>query len=219
MDYVTVEEFNEVKQMLGTISESLVKLSSGNQSTESKETQSEYQDNIPISQLASLTTQVNELNKKNQELELEVAKEARKAEYKEIESFVEQQVNDRKIAPKDRKAKIDLLKAIPNQETMTFTDAEGRTIRKSSRQVLMESIMAGPQLWSAGEFPLGYNLDADPAAGSRYRKFGENNVDLDSIKLDGKIREYALSRGLDPDDPVQYTEAYDKYTFTYGITN
>jgi hypothetical protein len=219
MDYVTVEEFSEVKKMLGSITESLAKLGSSNQSNNGNETQVEYQDNIPISQLASLTTQVNELNKKNQDLELEVAKEARKAEYKEIESFVEQQINERRILPKDKKSKVDLLKAIPNEETMKYTDSEGRTLRKSSRQVLMESIIAGPQLWSDGEIPSGYNIDADPTAGSRYRKFGETNIDPDSIKLDGKIREYAVSIGLKPDDPVQYIEAYDQYTFAFGITN
>lgn len=220
MTYITQEDFNELKNVVSTMAQTLKSFTENTQTAQPNNsepstqtgTENEFQDNIPVSQLAALTTTVNELRMQTQSQAIEIAKERKKAEFKEIENFVDTQIRDRRVLPKERQSKIDLLKSVPGEATMSFTDHDGKTFKKSSRQVLMENIAQGPQLWSEGDIPSGFDFEVDPTAVHRYTQYQELGVDMDSIRLDAKIRDFALTRGLDPEDPDGYNEAYIKYT-------
>lgn len=219
MTYVTQEDFSELKNILSGMAQTIQSLaekktqqSAASTISVQEGTENEYQENVPVTQLAALTTTVNELRMQTQAQALEIAKGKKLAEFKDIENFVDLQIRERRVLPKERQSKIDLLKSVPGDATMSFTDHDGKTFKKSSRQVLMENISQGPQLWSEGDIPSGFDFEVDPTAIHRYAQYEEMGVDMDSIRLDAKIREFASSRGLDPEDPDGYNEAYTKYT-------
>jgi hypothetical protein len=222
MSGITQKEFDELKALVQGMSVQVKNFMEAAESKNSTPTPKEgkaddLQENVPITQLSMLTNDINDLRQQNQELQLRIAKSDRAAEYKEIEGFVDMQVRERRVLPKERDAKIALLKAVPNEETMSFAGVDGRNYKKSSRQVLMETIAGGPQLWSEGQFPTGFDFEVDPTALHRYSQFQELGADHESILLDKKIRDFATSRGKNPDDPDDYMDAYTTYTRAANI--
>lgn len=163
-------------------------------------------------QMAQMHTTINSLNRQIKDMhEREIARDE-EIENKAIADFVESQIRERRVLPKDRHNKVQLLQSVSGVELTTFSE-DGSQLRHSPRQMLMNSISSGPTLYEEGEFPGG----ADPSTKATHN-FGDAAVDRDSNALHLNVLEYASTSGLDPNQPDQYTEALDRYMKVHQVS-
>ncbi len=235
-EFVTVQQFNELKETLTALTASV-------QKAVASKTQDHNEPPAPVpapapepvspvidpmhapvtaQAFSELQGQITNLLKHNQDLErqLQVQREEnikahRQRELDRVTNFVEQMANDanRKIKPADKKAKIQMIMAMPEGEQDFADPATGRTVKKSARQVLMDQIAEGPALWSSGAMPIGPEFDPDFVEQSNSLRIDMSEVDHDSLLLDRKIRAYMSEHKIS-----DYTEAYDRYTLAAGVT-
>lgn len=167
------------------------------------------------SQITGLLTQNQDLQRQLQAQQQENLQSKRQRELDRVSNFVERMAGDgeRKIKPSEKQAKIQMIMAMPESEQDFSDPATGRTVKKSARQMLMDQIAAGPELWSSGAMPIGPEYDPDFVEQTNAVRIDLSEVDHDSLMLDRKIRAFMSEQSI-----ADYTEAYDRYTTAAGVT-
>lgn len=166
-------------------------------------------------QLTHQVSQIQELQRENLQLKAEHAKVAQQRERDQVVNFVENMASDseRKIKPAEKQAKIQLLMAMPNVEQDFADPASGRTMKATPRQMMMDQIKDGPELWSSGNMPMGPEFAPEFTEQANLLRIDMSEVDHESMKLDKKVRAYMSEHNIE-----DYIEAYDRYTLAAGIT-
>jgi hypothetical protein len=124
-----------------------------------------------------------------------------------VSNFVDGLVANQQCKPCDRQAKIQGILSMPNNVTVEYGE-EGSTRAMTPRAWYMEELTNSPKLWGGPTLP-GAETTPDESKDESTLSFG-SSVDLDSIKLDRKIRAYAKENGIDANK--NYAEAVDLYT-------
>lgn len=144
-------------------------------------------------------------------LQAENAQLAQERERDRVTNFVESLVQQRKLIPSEKQAKIELALAMPNEATVDFTEGTG-TVSLTPRQRYLNELAAGKELWSSSDMPT-HPQDApsefaDPINGR------EESFDVTSVRLDRQIRAKARELGKDPENAADYAEAMQALNIT-----
>jgi hypothetical protein len=124
-----------------------------------------------------------------------------------VSNFVDGLVADQKCKPCDRQAKIQGILSMPNNVTVEYGE-EGSTRSMTPRAWYMEELTNSPKLWGGTRLP-GADDTPDFFSTDETNAFS-SSVDVDSIKLDRKIRAYAKENGIDANK--NYGEAVELYS-------
>jgi hypothetical protein len=193
-------------------------------STKSKEQEPEVitpgkkDDSVVLEKLAAMeanfTQKINALETSSSEKDARIdilAAENRQLrqvnELQGVSNFVDGLVANQQCKPCDRQSKIQGILSMPNNVTVDYGD-EGSIRSMTPRAWYMEELTNSPKLWGGPTLP-GAETTPDEEKDESTLSFG-SSVDLDSIKLDRKIRAYAKENGVDANK--NYAEAVDLYT-------
>jgi hypothetical protein len=124
-----------------------------------------------------------------------------------VSNFVDGLVANQQCKPCDRQSKIQGILSMPNNVTVEYGE-EGSTRSMTPRAWYMEELTNSPKLWGGAKLP-GAEDTPDESRNEASLSFG-SSVDIDSIKLDRKIRSYAKENGVDANK--NYAEAVELYT-------
>lgn len=131
-----------------------------------------------------------------------------------VSNFVDGLVADQKCKPCDRQSKIQGILSMPNNTTVEYGE-EGAIRSMTPRAWYMEELTNSPKLWGGAKLP-GPDDTPDEVRKESALSLG-SSVDVDSIKLDRKIRAYAKESGIDANK--NYSEAVELYTRDHkGVT-
>ncbi|MGL4618873.1 MAG: hypothetical protein ACRCZS_07425 [Chroococcidiopsis sp.] len=134
-------------------------------------------------------------------------------ELQAVSNFVDGLVANQQCKPCDRQSKIQGILSMPNNVTVEYGE-EGSTRSMTPRAWYMEDLTNGPKLWGTAKLPGAEDTPDEVEANASV--FG-SSVDLDSIKLDRKIRAYAKENGIDANK--NYVEAVELYSRDHkGVT-
>jgi hypothetical protein len=148
--------------------------------------------------LQALELQVQGLVAENQQLKAE-------QERTRVTAFVEKLVAERKIYPADKQSKIELALSLPAQNPIEYSEGEG-TVQMTPRERYLQDLAKGRELYSDRAMPTGPEHDPTSFTEPGLRS---GNFDIESIRLDAKIRAKAQEMGLNPQNTDDYTEAYN----------
>jgi hypothetical protein len=124
-----------------------------------------------------------------------------------VSNFVDGLVASQQCKPCDRQAKIQGILSMPNNVTVEYGE-EGAIRSMTPRAWYMEELTNSPKLWGGAKLP-GADDTPDFFQNNETNAFS-SSVDVDSIKLDRKIRAYAKENGIDANK--NYSEAVELYT-------
>lgn len=134
-------------------------------------------------------------------------------ELQAVSNFVDGLVANQQCKPCDRQSKIQGILSMPNNVAVEYGE-EGSTRSMTPRAWYMEDLTNSPKLWGTAKLPGAEDTPDEVEANASV--FG-SSVDLDSIKLDRKIRAYAKENGIDANK--NYVEAVELYSRDHkGVT-
>jgi len=236
MTYATQAQYTELSQKVSQMSESINQLvsaltkktssnSDGAGDLSPAKTASEDGEDVTApafgqsqaNQLAILHAQKNDLQTRVNELERQSLEEKARQRKKEVTQFVESQISTKKIRPADRTQNIAMLLSVPDT-AMTQTFQEGKAVNIPTRQMIMNNISTGPDLWDQDPMELGEQ--GFDFANMQYntRSYGDTPVDDSSARQNVEICKFCEAKGLDPNKPEEYLVALADYTRRSGVT-
>lgn len=140
LDTAMADDTTQPKKEQGVSSAEFQELSQKLEQMEAQFSEAKATQATQATQIEALTTQNDLLRQHSAQLE---AKDERNA----VASFVEAQINDRKILPADRQRQIELILSMPSKDKVEFSEGEGKA-EKTPRQAYMDSVVESPPRWS-----------------------------------------------------------------------
>jgi hypothetical protein len=149
-------------------------------------------------QINTMQAQIAALMTENAAFKIEAQSQTVARERTEIASFVEQQINARRILPTDADRMKASLLAMPAAQTISF--GEGQT---SPRQILMDEIVSRKELYSNAPLPTG-GANAPANYAEQHLDFSIPDgfsVEPESMKL------FQAAKAIEKEQNVSFTEA------------